>query len=121
MSGSDNTSSILKPGGSQNFLRSSSGASATTGAFFEKSGSLIGAPRPPPGWAPGARGEPCGDGAAPCAEGASGGAWVDRRATVVTSSRNAVLAIGTNRLISFPVRRTTSGGRVCDGYLKSST
>ena len=48
MSGSVSTGSILKPGGSQNFFCCSAGVSGTTGGFGEKSGSHIGAPRPPP-------------------------------------------------------------------------
>ena len=48
MSGSVRTGSILNPGGSQNFFCCSAGDSATIGGFFEKSGSFIAGPRPPP-------------------------------------------------------------------------
>ena len=57
MSGSVSTGSILNPGGSQNFFCCSAGDSATTGGFFEKSGSLHRRPAATAGatraWAPG--------------------------------------------------------------------
>ena len=69
MSGSVSTGSSLKPGGSQNRFACSAGVSGWTGGFFEKSGSHIGAPRPP------ARPRPAGSaGGAPCAGGWAAGA-----------------------------------------------
>ena len=119
MSGSVSTGSILKPGGSQKRFCSSAGVSATTGGFFEKSGSVIDGPRPRPAGAPGAPGAwgapgacgapgpggaVCGAGGGPC-----GGAWVERRAVPLITRRNAVLAIGRcRRMLSF---RTREPGR----------
>ena len=54
MSGSDSTSSSLKPGGSQNFFSSSAGVNGVTGGFLLKSGSLGAPPRPPRPPGPGA-------------------------------------------------------------------
>ena len=94
-------------------------SAATTGGFFEKSGSVIDGPRPRPAGAPGAPGAwgapgacgapgpggaVCGAGGGPC-----GGAWVERRAVPLITRRNAVLAIGRcRRMLSF---RTREPGR----------